>query len=318
MTAEIQTDNFKNIAIAGGTGYLGSKTLSALCASKKYTVTLLTHDRNHRPSSTPAAVIEVDYSSEESLIAALKNQDVLISVLGKTAMPLQGKLIDAALTVGVRRIIPSEFGSNLQNPKSRTYPTYASKVAVEEQLVRGCRDSRSTYTFIYTNCLFDWAISTRGALLLNSSLQMIPVYDGGDNTFSATTTETVGRIVVAVLEHFKETANQSIFAHDFTISSNEILKIAREVASDVEWTVSHVNTKEAETRARMAISTGVTWEVFYGFAVRAAFAPGYGGLFDGEDNKMLGIEVMSREQIKAMVKSILAEEDSSSRQRRIL
>ncbi len=47
-----------------------------------------------------------------SLTQALKGQDAVISMLPITALDQQGPLIEAAIAAGVKRFIPSEYGSD--------------------------------------------------------------------------------------------------------------------------------------------------------------------------------------------------------------
>ncbi|KAL7768603.1 hypothetical protein ACKLNR_002904 [Fusarium oxysporum f. sp. zingiberi] len=304
----------KNVALAGATGMLGSHILAAFSQNKRYNLTLLVRN-NSSIGSFPLhiTVIQVDYDSHESLVSALRGQDVLVSALGKAALHCQGRLVEAAVAANVRRIIPSEFGANLRNPKTRKFPTYALKIALEDQLARSCRLSNSSYTLIYTNCLLDWAIATHGALLVDPSKRIVKLYDGGNNKFSTTSLATVGHTVVAVVDHFEETANRVICVQDAAISQVELLELVKEVTADdggKEWGVLHIDTGDAEAQALAVQKQGaLTSEVFYGFAVRAAFAPGYGGHFAHCDNELLGIKGMGRDEIKRLIRHVFSEED---------
>ncbi|KAH6988378.1 hypothetical protein EDB80DRAFT_654461 [Ilyonectria destructans] len=214
----------KNVALAGATGMLGSHILAAFCQNERYNLTALVRDKSSMPFfPAQVMVIQVDYESHESLVSALQGQDVLVSVLGKSALHCQGRLVDAAIVANVQRFIPAEFGANLKNPKTRSFPTYASKVCLEDQLMRNCKLSNLSYTLIYTNCLLDWAITSQGALLVDPSQRLVKLYDGGNTTFSMTSMATVGRTVVTVLDHYDETANRAICVHDVAISQIELL-----------------------------------------------------------------------------------------------
>lgn len=292
---------------------LGSYILVAFSQNERYNVTALVRPETDT-SSIPAWVrlVHIDYESRDSLVSALQGQNVLISALGKSALQHQSQLVDAAIAARVGRIIPSEFGANLMNRKTRSFPTYASKVILEEQLVQKCKLNNLSYTLVYTNCLLDWAISGRGALLLAPAQRRVKLYDGGNNRFSTTSMATVGRAVVAVLDHYDETANRAVYVQDIAISNNEILELVNEVVAGEggqEWSVLHIDTEEAEKCARLAFGKGnLTPEVFYGLAVRAAFAPGYGGLFTDCDNELLGIQEMGRDELKQLIRKVLSEE----------
>ena len=258
-------------------------------------------------------VVQVDYNSDESLRCALHGHDVLVSALGKNALDLQPRLIDAAVSAGVRRIIPSEFGGDLRNHKTRKFPTYRSKVMVEEQLERLRLQSGLSYTLIFTSCLLDWGLSSTHATLLNPSNRTIRLYDGGDKQFSATSIATLANAVVAVLHHYEETANRAIYIHDVVITQNELLEMAREATAGdggKDWVISHVDTAKAEAEAYSALKRSANdTKIFYGFAIRGAFGEGYGGHFLNTDNELLGIKEMDIAQVKELVRKAVFLED---------
>jgi uncharacterized protein YbjT (DUF2867 family) len=297
------------------TGTLGAHILSALSHSGCYKLTILVRSGSHCSIPHDATVVEVDYNSDESLRGALQGHDVLVSALGKTALDLQPRLIDAAVMAGVQRIIPSEFGGDLRNQKTRQFPTYRSKVLVEEQLERLWTQSGVSYTLIFTNCLLDWGLSAKGATLLNPSDRTIRLYDGGNKKFSTTSMATVGRAVVAVLDHYDETANRPVYIHDIVITQKELLEMAKEVTAGdgKDWVVSHVDTAKAEAEAYSALKEPVRdMKLFYGFAIRGAFGEGYGGHFLNTDNELLGIKEMEIGQVKEVVRKSVSLEHGIS------
>ena len=60
-----------------------------------------------------AKIVELDVvlASEERLVAAFENMDIVISALDWEQIESQVKLIDAAKRAGVKRFVPSEFAS---------------------------------------------------------------------------------------------------------------------------------------------------------------------------------------------------------------
>jgi hypothetical protein len=46
----------------------------------------------------------------------------------------QEALLDASLAVGVKRNIPSEFGSDITNERVRSYPFFAARVKHQQRL----------------------------------------------------------------------------------------------------------------------------------------------------------------------------------------
>ncbi|KAI8294177.1 Bifunctional pinoresinol-lariciresinol reductase 2 [Colletotrichum sp. SAR11_240] len=184
----------------------------------------------------------VDYNDEKSLVKALAGQDAVVSALSREAIPLQIPLIDAAATAGVKRFIPSEFGSNLQDPQIRKFPNYEHKVQVEEYLEQKARSHGITYTYIYNNVFIDLSIET--GVVLDLKERKARLYNGGERAVSMITMPTAARAVVAVLKHSEETKNRPVYIHEGLMSQKQILGHAKEVISKGEWHEEQVHLDE--------------------------------------------------------------------------
>ncbi|KAK5044482.1 hypothetical protein LTR84_010763 [Exophiala bonariae] len=311
----------KRVAIAGATGLVGSAILQELLRNPQYVVTILRRQgsnshyfQSSQPNSgesTSAAlsVVEVDFSSFDSLRSALQGHAVLVSALSKVALSHQPRLIDAAVAANVSRIIPSEYGADLRNPLVRQFPTYSAKVKVQEQLERHRIESGTSYTLICSNVLLEWALMSPGALLLDPAKRVATIYDSGNTAFSVTTLATLAKAVIAVIDHYQKTENRAVYICDIVTTSNEIWQMAREAAAAVLddqgglWQAVQVSTTASRIAAQAAIDHGeeIGPKIFYGFAVSAAFGAGYGGHFETTDNDDLGVQRMTRDGLKRFV-----------------
>ena len=63
-------------------------------------------------SSKGVDVISVDYSSQQSIIDALKGTEVVLSTLRDDGLDIQANVIRAAKDAGVKLFVPSEYGRN--------------------------------------------------------------------------------------------------------------------------------------------------------------------------------------------------------------
>jgi nucleoside-diphosphate-sugar epimerase len=106
----------RTIALAGATGDLGGRVLSALV---RRGVTVRALVRSGTPGAAQNAVcarggtpVPVDFSDNAALAAALGGAECVVSVLNglePVILDLQGRLLDAAVAAGVPRFIPSDF-----------------------------------------------------------------------------------------------------------------------------------------------------------------------------------------------------------------
>lgn len=79
----------------------------------------------------------------------------MLSFVGSSGFGDQNKLIDAAIAAGVKRFIPSEYGSDSTNDKlNALIPIFASKIAVVDYLKS--KESEISWSSIITGAFFDW------------------------------------------------------------------------------------------------------------------------------------------------------------------
>lgn len=102
------------VTIAGGSSpTLGASILAALSTSTNWTPVILSRQTNN-PKQSPEGIETryVDYTSHESLVAALQDIDTVLSVVlipGPESITYQLNLLNAAIEAGCRRFAPSEF-----------------------------------------------------------------------------------------------------------------------------------------------------------------------------------------------------------------
>jgi uncharacterized protein YbjT (DUF2867 family) len=106
----------RTIALAGATGDLGGRVLSALV---RRGVTVRALVRSTTPAAAQDAVlarggtpVPVDFADHAALSRALDGAECVVSVLNgldPVIFDLQGGLLDAAIAAGVPRFIPSDF-----------------------------------------------------------------------------------------------------------------------------------------------------------------------------------------------------------------
>jgi hypothetical protein len=94
------------------------------------------------------------------LLEAFKGQDAVISTTPAHSPQTEITFINTAMKVGVKRSVPSEFGSNSRNAKGvEVFPMLAPKVKVVDYL-RSKEETGLTWTVIATGTFFDLYVST--------------------------------------------------------------------------------------------------------------------------------------------------------------
>jgi hypothetical protein len=149
------------ILVVGATGYLGPFIITASVRLGHPTFALV-RPATARPDSSKikliesfkasgTTILEGDIQDHESLVAALKQVDVVISTLGDTQIGDQLKLITAIKEVGhITRFVPSDF-SNDPERTAKMKPTDVYFLSMVE-IHNAIKAAGIPYTFVNSNC----------------------------------------------------------------------------------------------------------------------------------------------------------------------
>lgn len=248
---------------------MGPSILASFLKSS-FKVTVLTRESSKSTFPKEATVIKIDYSPE-SLASAFKNQDAVISIVGNEGFADQVKIIDAAVAAGVKRFIPSEFGSDTANDKVREIvPIFNGKKQVVDYL-RSKESTTFSWSAFITGPFFDWVCPRSnpfprglanileqglevGFLGFNISDKTATIWDSGDAPFSTSNPSTIGNGLVALLsKELDASANKYVYIASHTVSQNQILAGLERVTGE-KFAVTKVDSKKSieENRAKLA------------------------------------------------------------------
>ncbi|KAH8703841.1 hypothetical protein BGW36DRAFT_370086 [Talaromyces proteolyticus] len=293
------------VAIAGASGTLGPHVLKAL-VDAGFQVTVLTRGKPGTYDSS-IKVLEVDYTSLKSLTAALKGIDAVVSTVGGEAIESQIILIDAAVAAGVKRFIPSEFGSVSTNPKLEGFPLYSSMAKIRKHLQQKAAAGELTWTVLVCGAFLDFLLNT--PILLNFANHSVTLMDEGDNRISTTSLPKVGTAIAAILKNFDATKDKIVHTSEAILTQNQLLEFAKEINSEIKWEVSKVQSSVLLTESLEQFGVGDHSMPVIMKLLKATALAGdtYGGAYDVTDNKLLGIKELTAEELKKLVAEKLTE-----------
>lgn len=307
--------------------------IEALCKAG-FTVQALTRrsvSDTVKPALSGVMVFEVDYSNQDELRSVLTGQDAVLSALGDTAgaVAAQKALIEASIATGVKRFIPSEFGSDTMHPRVRSFPFFADKLKHQDLLKDAAAEHPTfSYSTLITGPFLDWGLavvpfiinvgsrSAQGTYhmrLIESydELTKEVVYDGGDVPFSTTRVSTLAKAVVATLQKPEETKNRTLYIHDAIITQNQLIARSQTLSGEIPFTRSEVSTKalEKEAWSMYGDPTADPLSWIFSFINISIWSGEELCVFRSTDNDLLGIqefegpelcEVLDEEISKAM------------------
>jgi len=295
----------KKVAIAGGTGNIGTPILEQLLASKSFDVTVLTRETSTATFPSNITVKKVNYEDVSSLTSALQGIDGVVSTLGSTALSTQTKLIDASIAAGVQRFVPSEFGCDTQQENASKLPVFAPKIEIQKYLKEKADEGKISYTLVFTGPFFDWGLAV--GFILNVKEKKARVFDGGDNKFTATTLATIGKTVVEVFRKPEVTKNRVVKVKEVETSQNRLIAIVNKIKPEGEWQIEKLETdalvKDSYERLGKGDYGAATWTQFLAKAIFGG--PAYGSAFEKSDNEVLGIKTLSDKEVEDLIAGII-------------
>lgn len=291
----------KNIAIFGASGALGKPILNGLINAGFFNVTIFRRLDSSSTFPSNIKVVDVDYNSVEALTSALKGQDAVVCTVGSLQVAAQRPIIDAAIAAGVQRFIPSDFGSDLGNPKARALPVYLHKVQIEDYLKENAKAGKISYTTVYNAAFLDWGIEQ--GFLLNTKGDQTLIINDGNLKFSSTSLASVADSVVGILQHPEETKNRPVRIEDIKITQNKLLELAQKASPEKKFNLHHVQLDDLTQKADERLAQGLMdMETFAPYLYRAVLDPECGGNFDKTDNELLGIKGRTEEDVVEIFK----------------
>ncbi|CAM6096584.1 unnamed protein product [Calypogeia fissa] len=145
------------VLVIGATGYMGKNVVAASAKLGHPTFALVRSATSNDPAKAQVlkafqeagvTLVVGDLADHASLVAALKQVDVVISTVGGMQIMDQTKILDAAKEVGtIKRFLPSEFGQDVDRIELDVEITKGLFNAKRE-IRRLCEKSGIPYTFV--------------------------------------------------------------------------------------------------------------------------------------------------------------------------
>ncbi|KAF5259324.1 hypothetical protein FOXYS1_10057 [Fusarium oxysporum] len=289
--------SFKKVALLGK-GLLGSAVLEEL-VNNGFTVTVMSRNPSgvkDLPSSVEVA--QVDYSSQDSLVEALRGHDVAIATFGSAAIMNQEQIIDASITAGVKRYIPADWGSLTTDPKARTLPINYPLIQVQEYLKKKADAGTLEYTIFSVGAFLDYVLDF--PFILDLRTQSIQLYDHGEHPFSSTSVHSIGKAISGALKAHEATKNRNLFIHDTVLTQAKVLAIAKKYSPPgVQWTETRVDAqKELEQALENLKKDPTDFNLVFPLLKAALLSGKYRSAYSKVDNEVVGLPLLTDEELE--------------------
>ncbi|RDW92646.1 hypothetical protein BP5796_02040 [Coleophoma crateriformis] len=271
----------KRVALAGATGNLGVSVLEALLgANLGVTVLSRIHGNSSKLAPHPnLTIVEVDFNSIPSLVAALQGAEVVISCLATLGIGNQNTLIDASVTVGARRFISAEFGMDSRNPRCAMLLVCMPKVDTQKYLQEKANSHPVSHIPALPTDYF---------------------WTGDCNT---TTLADIAKAISGVITYHDQTANRILYIHLTTTTQNKLIQYAKDKDSR-DWHTVSKDTEEIRQESLAELAKGTQGDInaaMNGFCICASWNPEYGCNFSSHlDNDLLRFKTMTEAELRTL------------------
>ncbi|KAF3927555.1 hypothetical protein AA313_de0204664 [Arthrobotrys entomopaga] len=261
-----------NVLIIGAAGHLGTPILKALIAEPKINVTILTREDSTSTFPAGVPVKKADYNSHESLVAAFKGHDTILSLVGGFWLLDQLKFVDAAVEAGVKRFYPSEFGSITSEDSTELVEEFWARTGLPGKhetylhLKKFADEGKIEYVLIQTGPFFDMGIAA-GFLGFNLKEKKATIYGSGNQIVAMSNLEYVGKATVYTILHPEEYKNKAVKVYSYKVSQNQLLGELEKITGK-KWETEHIKVEDEIKAGEEGIKAGnpyAGYQVLRGF-----------------------------------------------------
>jgi hypothetical protein len=183
-------------------------------------------------------------------------------------------------------------------------PIFQDKWAVQDVLENYRQQGKIDYALLFVGLWLDWGMK---GFVLDVKGRKVELWDGGERPVSMTTTTSIGKAVVGVLEG--RVKGKEVRVKDINISQRRLYELAAEVVGQEGWNVKTMDTAEITARGREKLSQGTaTLDDIYAFVYRAATAPEYGQPWkpDEDDSDSVGLKTWTEDDVRELVRKVVS------------
>jgi uncharacterized protein YbjT (DUF2867 family) len=216
--------------IVGATGHLGQEMVKA-CAAAGNAIHALVRPETRKDTTkmkglqaAKATIHEGDLKRYDSLLAACKAVDYVVSTVGGMEIGDEPALIKAVKEAGVKRFIPSDFGLD----PAATGPNSCVLFDAKASMHKAIKQASIPYTFVHANGFFSYWVRTLGDLtkLMGDTLPPaeVNIYGDGNVKGSFASVADIATVTARALNDPKM-QNQEVRIIANTLTQNELVDL---------------------------------------------------------------------------------------------
>ncbi|EMD32157.1 hypothetical protein CERSUDRAFT_109048 [Gelatoporia subvermispora B] len=246
----VEADKPLVLVVGGATGKTGRSIVNALLKDGEFRVAVTTRPSSFakapvadlRSQGVDVRVADIETFSVNELRDLLSDVDILISTVLFELIREQKPLLTAAKNVGVKRVIPCDFGTP---GKRGIRDLHDAKLCIRDfvkQLGIG-------YTFVDVGWWMQLLLPSSTASQAQSTARNREIYAKGDKKLLVTNLDHIGDYLVRILKD-ERTLDQYVIIWEDEVTQKEAWEIAERISGDAALDSLKINVPAEEIRRR--------------------------------------------------------------------
>lgn len=277
-------------------GLLGSAVLPELVKGG-FEVTLLSRSEK-TDEDLPADVrrITADYNDKQSLVKALNGQDAVVSTVAGEAALAQKLIIDAAIEAGVRRFVPSDFGSLTTNPAASHFPHHVNIVEIQKYLQS--KSNEIQYTIFSIGAFTDFLVTY--GVAFDWEHKSAQLWGDGTSRMSTTSLQGTARAIVGALKNPEPTKNKNLFIHELVVTQSQLVNLAKQFSPQAEWTITKIDDPLGEfDKAEAIVKEKPEWPNIMALLKASLLCGKFQAYYPKVDNDLVSLPLLSEKDLES-------------------
>ena len=217
-------------------------------------------------------------------------------------------MIQAAIAAGVKRIVPSEYSSNLETEAAKTLPIVAEKLKTRRYIEEVAAAGKIEWTSINNGAFFLPFLWASGVAGPHVKSRTAIYHDGGDRVVCTSSLERIAEAVARALspEHAAETRNKPVYVYTAAVTERKLTEMAMKITG-IQFKVQDASTQDALAIGYEGLKEDNQGKIM-SFYMPLMFGKEYGGDFRNIAwNKKLGLATMDDAEVEETLRAWLKE-----------
>lgn len=278
--------------------------MRSLVAAGGFDIRIVTRSKvTNFTSAADIQIVTVDFSSLDSISQAFEGCDVVVNAMGDRVSNEHVSVLRAAISAGVKRYVPSQWGNTPRTDATLAIPFMRKKLEIAELTEKAALDGKISFTSFSGGPWIEYVMTW-------DTMMSVPkgtfyVHEFPDFEIGLTSRALFGNALVAALQKLEDTKNKYLYIELVRLSQNRALQLTKEALPKLEVKIIPTSFRERyKSGLSKLIAGGVDGYVFADVLSLCIFDPETNPAPTDTANGLLGLTRATDEEVRDMVRGL--------------